>query len=261
MDAGPDGVRPSAVEEQPFLGAVPADHAQLGPISPELALVDPELAERARQLLPEPRGRPRSRPRLEPQAVPLPEAAAPSRRRWPRTVALAALIFAAGAASGGFFGERHGSAPETTLGAQLIGPEPSASTDGGKEATRREPTTTPPAFRPPTVSSAHASKRAHAKTARRRARPVTDVTWAANVLGVAARVDGPGVELAWQRPAGSSHVVVLRTVGAGKRSSVVFRGRAKSYRDVSARPCTAYRYTIVNYDRRGRRSPACPRRS
>jgi hypothetical protein len=39
---------------------------------------------------------------------------------------------------------------------------------------------------------------------------------------------------------------------------VVFRGGATSFRDISPRPCTAYRYTIVNYDRRGHRSTGVP---
>jgi hypothetical protein len=39
---------------------------------------------------------------------------------------------------------------------------------------------------------------------------------------------------------------------------MMFRGRATRYRDRSARPCTIYRYTIVNYDRRGHRSTGVP---
>jgi hypothetical protein len=50
---------------------------------------------------------------------------------------------------------------------------------------------------------------------------------------------------------------VLRTRN-GRSSSVVYRGRAASYRDKGLSPCTAYRYTIVNYDRRGHRSTGVP---
>jgi hypothetical protein len=64
------------------------------------------------------------------------------------------------------------------------------------------------------------------------------------------------VKLVWHRPSTSGHVVVLRTIG--RRSTVVFRGRATSYRDVVPHPCTAYRYTIVNYDRRGHPSTGVP---
>ena len=84
------------------------------------------------------------------------------------------------------------------------------------------------------------------------------MTWAANVLGLTAGVDGRGVRLVWEPPADSDHVVVLRTLGARTGGVIVFRGRATSYRDVQARACTAYRYTIVNYDRSGHRSTGVP---
>jgi hypothetical protein len=64
------------------------------------------------------------------------------------------------------------------------------------------------------------------------------------------------VALQWQRPADSARVVVLRKRGAS--SAVVYRGRATSYRDSPPRSCTGYRYTIVNYDRRGHRSTGVP---
>jgi hypothetical protein len=66
------------------------------------------------------------------------------------------------------------------------------------------------------------------------------------------------VTLMWKRPADSSRVAVLRARGFRGRGSVLFPGRAATYRDASARPCTAYRYTIVNYDRSGRRSTGVP---
>ena len=91
--------------------------------------------------------------------------------------------------------------------------------------------------------------------ARQAATPKTRPS-AANVLGVAAQVAGRGVKLVWQRPADSGHVIVLRS--RGSRSKVVFRGRAAAFRDASPRPCTSYRYTIVNYDRRGRPSTGIP---
>jgi hypothetical protein len=75
---------------------------------------------------------------------------------------------------------------------------------------------------------------------------------------VTAGVNGSGVKLAWQPPDDSDHVVVFRTLGARERNVVVFRGDATSYRDVSARPCSAYRYTIVNYDLHGHRSTGVP---
>ena len=74
------------------------------------------------------------------------------------------------------------------------------------------------------------------------------------MIGVEARVDDSSVTLVWERPAGSSRIAVIRTRGMQGQRSVVYRGGATSYRDVYARPCTAYRYTIVNYDRSGYRS-------
>ena len=58
-------------------------------------------------------------------------------------------------------------------------------------------------------------------------------------------------------PEDSDHVVVFRALGH-ERGVVVFRGVRRSYRDVSARRCSAYRYTIVNYDPNGHRSTGVP---
>jgi hypothetical protein len=51
---------------------------------------------------------------------------------------------------------------------------------------------------------------------------------------------------------------VLRQTGTRSTAVVVYRGRAMSYRDGSLRACTGYRYTIVNYDRRGHPSTGVP---
>jgi len=84
------------------------------------------------------------------------------------------------------------------------------------------------------------------------------VVWAPNVVGVAAQIGHPAVTLVWQTPAGSAHVDVLRRPAPRRNGAVVYSGRATRYRDLAARPCTAYRYTIVNYDRRGHRSTGVP---
>jgi len=121
MNAGLDALHP----HEPALGAGSVD-AGLGPISPELALVDPELARRARESLPEPQERPRRSPPLREPAAP-DRAAQPEvrrrRRRWPRTIALAILIFAAGAVSGSLLGNHQIGSPATTLGVRAAGTE------------------------------------------------------------------------------------------------------------------------------------------
>jgi hypothetical protein len=243
MDAGPD--RGSGL---------------LGPISPELVLVDPCLPSRRGgcfRTSSSGRGRRRNPPPpvlvVEPAPVapaepppPAIESAAPAPgRHWRRMLALAVLILVAGAMSGTLLGGRD-SAPVGVFWRRRRSaedPVPNASpqtTEPSKTAVR--------ATRP----SGTSTRRASTPRVRRNARGWSSTSsdrGAGRQLRRDALVAAPrAVQPSRRRPA-------ARSAGLG---AVVSRGRVASYRDSKVRPCTAYRYTIVNYDRRGRRSTGVP---
>jgi hypothetical protein len=247
---GPDVVQSTTRPLDQPLGSARGASEELGPISPELALVDDTLAERARKLLPEPREHTSARRSSTPVVLPSAPRRAPRARprRWRRTAVIAVLVFVAGAASGGLLGRKDGSTSRPRLEA------------GGSMRTTLADTARPQMTRRASAAETKASptrqirRRAHGK----QRRPAARRTWAANVLGVTAGVDASGVKLVWKRPSRSDHVVVLRALGSRKETVVVFHGRAAKYRDGSAQRCSAYRYTIVNYDALGHRSTGVP---
>ena len=233
--------------------------ADLGPISPELALVDPVLAEQARKLLPDVVERPRPPAPVvvaeQPtSAEPAPVAVGPApvapRRRWRRMLVLAVLVFVAGAISGTLLGGKNAGPGGVTLGVPAEAPStqpPSVST----KAPRTSKTSRPAKPEKRTSTRTHATLRPPSP------RGQSKNGWSSNVLGVEAQVDDAGVMLSWQRPASSGHVVVLRRRGAA-HGGVVYEGKGASYSDSDVRRCTSYRYTIVSYDRSGRPSTGVP---
>ena len=111
MDAGPDAFQRATPVTEPPLGASPRRKAGR-PDQPGARARRPGARAASRQLLPEPHKRlrcprpPVAAPARAPAAEVAPEPEIRRRRRWLRMVALAAVIFAAGAASGTFLGNK-----------------------------------------------------------------------------------------------------------------------------------------------------------
>jgi hypothetical protein len=145
---------------------------------------------------------------------------------------VAALVFAAGAASG-----------------TIVAPRPAPSPGATLEVRAAAPAT----LRPPKQHSIDRGMTHRRQEVSHAVRRSPRVVWASNVLGVVTRMSHTRVVLSWYRPAGSARVVVLRSRGRGG-SRIVYRGRGARYEDRSVRSCTNYRYTLVSYDRSGHRS-------
>ena len=167
----------------------------------------------------------------------------PQRRsRWRRTVLLAGLVFAAGAASGGFFGRKDAASPPVPFEAQVQVRTVTRATD-----TRTHPRAAP------------TSTRGVVRRPRQRGRAARP---AANVLGVTTAVSKRGVQLDWQRPLDSDHVAVIRARGAQQiESDRLPRPRDELPRRVCspAAPRTATRSSTTTVEVALR--PACRRQS
>ena len=168
-------------------------------------------------------------------------------------VVLAALVFTVGAASGGLLGRRQEPSPSALIQGQPNVPNAPTATDDQNPRAESKPDLG--SKEPSPRQAAHGSL---SRATKQEPHRVVPAKWAANVLGVTVGIDGRGVRLVWERPTESNHVVVVRRLVSHRHGVVVFRGQATSFRDVSARPCTAYRYVIINYDRRGHPSTGVP---
>lgn len=252
-------------------------------ISPELVLIDPALAGRARAELPDPgefvaarlraaQEQSRSSASLEaPTPVPAhlpdvePERPSPRPSRPLRRVLVAAIVLLAGFSIGrmtaapppGFIIEQVDDAGSTLRSLQQQSTPPAAAAPGSR-------TTRPPIQRAgnkkprrgPVVAGARhgrgeKSKRRNAFSAAaapRRSR---------NVLGVVVSVSPGAVTIRWRAPTSSRRVVVLRRKRGARKQQVVYRGRRPWLRDAALAPGT-YTYVIVNYDRGRKASSGVP---
>ena len=111
------------------------------PVSPELALVDPELAEQARALLPDGPGIRIAGPRETIELIPFSVPAIPARRRVRPALAIAAVLLGAALVAGIGSG----------VALSVLDREPAAQSSAPVAAPTLPPTQASPAPRPPTA--------------------------------------------------------------------------------------------------------------
>ena len=252
MDAAPR----RAPAARAALGAVPAAQ-HLGPISPELALVDPVLARAGAEAAARRRRAAYAHrcPCTRAAEPPAPPAIAAPGGAWPRTVALRDASSSPSARPReAFLGNRgHRARQPASRGSQRRTRRRVRARWHARSAAAAEATVS-------TTKAAHeaAGRGSAAVTAAPRRRHA-QVAWAANVLGV----DGEGrpvrrhARLAARPPTPATWSCCEALGESSTASSSSAAGRRASAIRLSA-PCTGYRYTIVNYDRRGHRSTGVP---
>jgi hypothetical protein len=203
------------------------------PISPELVLVWPELAERVRASLP--------RIQLYEDTLLLRRAATGTaavraRSSQPERLFLTVVVAAAAAVVASLLLQERSQGSHDAL----LVPAPATSS-----VERR---TAAPVARPETLRAARPrTSPASDDRVRKPARRPVPV-----VLGVIATAGDGYVRLQWQRPPGVERVAVLR--GNRRRTVEQYRGGRQTFVEKGLRNGVQYRYVLVSYDRWGRSS-------
>jgi hypothetical protein len=210
------------------------------PISPELVLVSPALAERARaELPPVVLYEPARLRKVVSEARPQRHSPAPVRsaraRLW-RYAAAAAAVLIAGVAAGSYATtNRRPAGTSEPRSALAIPRHPDA---GSRTALSRIQLGAPRRVTTPSVAGRSLIPATHL--------PVP------TVLGVMTTAGDGFVRLQWQRPRGVARVAVFRI--DGRRRLRRYEGRRNSFLDRSVRNGSTYRYVLLSYDRAGRSS-------
>lgn len=245
-------------------------------ISPELALIDPALAEKARAGLPDPgeffSARLPAAQAATTEAHRLPDVE-PQPRRRRRTRTLGRVLVASIFLLAGFsIGRMTATQPPGFIIEQVVGGDSASQSLQQRSAAKAAAsapsrTTARPRVRTRATRRSAASGVAGARHGRgaktaskrspRKAAAVRTPRRSRNVLGVIVSLSPRSVTIRWRAPTSSRHVIVLRRKRGASKDLVVYRGTRPWLQDASLQPGT-YTYVIVNYDRGGRASSGVP---